>query len=71
MAREIAPGGHQNGGGCFPRSEGSETFLFLPSKQLGEVICMYVTLAELLMIITLLIAFAELLLKHFNNNDKK
>ena len=32
---------------------------------------MYVTLAEMLMIISLLIAFAELLLKHFNNNDKK
>ena len=32
---------------------------------------MYLTLAELLMILTLLIAFADLLLKHFNDNDKK
>ena len=31
---------------------------------------MYLTLAELLMILTLLIAFADLLLKHFNDNDK-
>ncbi len=31
---------------------------------------MYLTLAELLMIFTLLIAFADLLLKHFNDNDK-
>ena len=31
---------------------------------------MYLTLAELLMILTLLIAFADLLLKHFNDDDK-
>ena len=42
-AREIAPEGHQNGGGCFPRSEGSE-LSFSPFKTMrgGDTYVRYV-----------------------------
>ena len=50
---------HMHGGGCFPSFEGSE-FLFLPSIYLkGGVIKMYITLVELLMLLSVLIALAD------------
>ena len=51
--------------------EGSMISL-LPSIQWGEVDKMeYITLTEMFVIITTFIAFADLLLKYFNDNDKK
>ena len=55
-----------HGGGCFPLHQGS-IILFLPYITRGEVIAMYVTLTELLMILTLLITFAKFLLEFFND----
>ena len=42
-------------------------FLFLPSIQWREVVTMYITLVELLMILSLIIALAE----YFNNRRDK
>ena len=52
-----------------PSLEGSR-ISFSPFNTMRGGDSMYLTLAELLMIFTLLIAFADLLLKHFNDNDK-
>ena len=67
-AREIAPEGHQNGGGCFPRSEGSE-LSFSPFKTMRGGDTMYVTWEELLLLLSAIIA----LLNYIRNihNKKK
>ena len=51
--------------------KGANKFLFSLHMTMRGGDSMYITLAEMLMLITLLIAFAELLLKIFNNTDKK
>ena len=53
-----------------PFKKGAE-FLFSPFKSMRGGDMMYITLAELLLLLTLLIAFADLLLKFFNDSDKK
>ena len=57
-----------NGGGCFPFKEEVKIF-FLP--RLREVILMeYITLEELLLIGTFLIAFAQLIINVCNNKKR-
>ena len=58
--------GERDGAGATIRLLGS-IILFLPYITRGEVIAMYVTLTELLMILTLLITFAKFLLEFFND----
>lgn len=55
------------GGGCFLSVRGERNFLFLPSIRWREVVTMYITLTDLLMILSFLIALAE----YFNNRRDK
>lgn len=59
-----ALGDHLHGGGCFPLQEGSKSFL--PSTPRGGG-AMYITLSELVAILSLLVLVAQ----YINNHNKK
>ena len=67
--RAFAPGGHQNGGGCFPMSKDArktKISFFLPAIIDGEVILMYVTWEELLLLLSAIIALLNYIRNIYN-----
>lgn len=63
------PGGHHNGGGCFPIQEEVQIFFCLPHAR-REVMSMYITWETLFLFCTLVVAIIGLVVDIHNNKKR-